>query len=148
MGVCLCVCACKFVHLRICRCAYLRQGNLKPPKGSNMCPRRAAELSLIMRLSKQEFHVAWRGPEGPCWAMTPPNGHPAFPRSVVQVLGLSHGRVWEPLVPRRHEVMEKSWRCSACRHQVFFGLRVNTPGEHVVVHLKKAAAAFGRRRLF
>ena len=30
-----------------------------------------------------------------------------------------------------------------------FGLRVNTPGEHVVVHLKKAAAAaLGRRRLF
>ena len=29
-----------------------------------------------------------------------------------------------------------------------FGLRANTPGEHVVVHLKKAAAAFGRRCLF
>ena len=44
--------------------------------------------------------------------------------------------------------MEKSWRCSACRHQVFFGLRVNTPGEDFVGHLKKAAAAEGRRRLF
>ena len=35
------------------------------------------------------------------------------------------------------EAMEM--RC--CRHQVFFGLRANTTGEHVVVHLKKAAAA-------
>ena len=36
------------------------------------------------------------------------------------VLGLSHGRAWKPLVPCRHEVMEKSWRRSACRHTVFF----------------------------
>ena len=32
--------------------------------------------------------------------------------------------------------------------QVFFGLRANTTGEHVVVHLKKAADAEGRRPLF
>ena len=62
--------------------------------------------------------------------------------------GLKSWTVWKPLVPYRHEFMEKSWRRSACRHQVFFGLRANTPGGHVVVHLKKVAAAFGRRRLF
>ena len=68
---------------------------------------------------------------------------------MLQVLDLSHGRCGETLVPRRHEVIEKSWGRIACRHQVFlFGLRANTPGAHVVVHLKKAAAAFGRRRLF
>ena len=44
------------------------------------------------------------------------------------VLGLSHGRAWKPLVPCRHEVMEKSWIRSACRHTVF----------------SKAAAAFFR----
>ena len=45
---------------------------------------------------------------------------------------------------RRHEGIEKSRRRSARRHQVFFGLRVDTPGEDFVGHLKKMAAPEGR----
>ncbi len=85
-------------------------------KSSRLTSGNTPNLLLILTL-----RFPWRSP----WrsSLYLPLFRPCCSFLAVQKLhvpGLSHGGAWRPLVPCRHQVMEKPWRRGACRHQVFF----------------------------
>ena len=60
-----------------------------------------------------------------------------LPRPILLGAGVKSWKGVKTARACRHQVMEKSWKRSACRHVVFFGLRASTPAEDFTTSLKR-----------